>query len=201
MRTHMLDVLFSKIRKKILILFFTHPDQEYHLRQVVRSIQGGRGAVARELNALAEVGILVREEIANLVLYRVNHACPVYNELHGLVVKTAGIADVILNELSKLDGVSYAFIFGSSASGGMDELSDIDVFVVGDSDFAKVSGVLHSAEKTLNRQISPVTYTANDFTDRLLQKNAFIVNVLKKPIIMLIGEENELRAMGSEQPG
>lgn len=143
----------------------------------------------------------VREEKANLVLYRVNHACPVYNELHGLVVKTAGIADVILEELSKLDGVSYAFIFGSSASGEMDELSDIDIFVIGDSDFAEVSGVLHSAENTLNRQISPVTYKAEDFTDRLLQKNAFIVNVLKKPIIMLIGEENELRAMGSEQPG
>ena len=62
---------------------------------MVRRIQGGRGAVARELNALVEVGFLVREERANLVVYWANRDCPVYNEIHSLIVKTAGVADVL----------------------------------------------------------------------------------------------------------
>ncbi|OPL19872.1 MAG: hypothetical protein AVO35_02550 [Candidatus Aegiribacteria sp. MLS_C] len=197
----MLDVLFSKIRKKILVLFFTHPDTEYHLREVVRSIRGGRGAVARELNALAEVGILVREEKANLVIYSANHDCPVYDEIHRLIVKTAGVADVLLAALSDLEDVSYAFIFGSTAKGDLDGLSDIDVFVIGDIDFTEVSRVLLSAEKTLNREISPVVYTEEEYSTKLLQHNHFILTVLEKPIIMLIGDEDELRTMGSEQSG
>jgi predicted nucleotidyltransferase len=201
MGTYMLDVLFSKIRKKILVLFFTHPDTEYHLREVARCIQGGRGAVARELNALAEVGILVREERANLVIYSANHDCPVYDEIHNLIVKTAGVADVLLSALSNLEDVSYAFIFGSSASGNLDGLSDIDVFVIGDIDFTEVSRVLFPAEKTLSRDISPVVYSEEEYANKLLEHNHFVMNVLEKPIIMLIGDEDELRAMGSEQSG
>jgi len=197
----MLDVLFSKIRKKILVLFFTHPDKEYHLREVVRCIQGGRGAVARELNALSEVGILIRKERANLVIYSANHECPVYDEIHNLIVKTAGIADVLLAALSDLEGVSYAFVFGSSASGDLDGLSDIDVFVIGDIDFTEVSEVLFSAEKTLSREITPIVYSEEEIIAKLLQRNHFVMSVLEKPILMLIGDEDELRAMGSEQSG
>jgi len=201
MGTHMLDVLFSKIRKKILVLFFTNPEMEYHLREVVRCIQGGRGAVARELNALAEVGILDRNERANLVIYRANHGCPVYDEIHNLIVKTAGVADVLMAALSDLEDVSYSFIFGSTASGNLNGLSDIDVFVIGDIDFTDVSRALFSAEKTLRREISPVVYTEEEYTKKILERNHFVMNVLGKPMIMLIGDENELRAMGSEQPG
>ncbi len=197
----MLDILFSKIRKKILILFFTHPDTEYHLREVVRCIQGGRGAVARELNALAEVDILVRKEKANLVIYSANHECPVFDEIHNLIVKTAGVADVLLSVLSNLESISYAFIFGSTASGDLDGLSDIDLFVIGDIDFTEVSRVLFSAKKTLGREISPVVYSEVEYANKLLERNHFVMNVLEKPIIMLIGDEDELRAMGSEQSG
>ena len=196
----MLDVLFSKIRKKILVLFFTHPDTEYHLREVVRCIQGGRGAVARELNALAEVGILIRKERANLVIYSANHECPVYDEIHNLIVKTAGVADVLLSVLSNLESISYAFIFGSTASGDLDGISDIDLFVVGDVNFNEVSEVLFSAEKTLSREITPVVYSEEEIITKLLQSNHFVTGVLEKPIIMLIGDEDELRAMGSTQP-
>ena len=197
----MLDVLFSKIRKKILVLFFTHPDKEYHLREVVRCIQGGRGAVARELNALSEVGILIREERANLVIYSANHDCPVYDEIHNLIVKTAGVADVLLSVLSNLESISYAFIFGSTSSGDLDGLSDIDLFVIGDVDFSEVSRILFSAEKTLNREVTPVVYTEDEYANKLLECNHFVMNILEKPIIMLIGDEDELRAMGSEQSG
>ena len=195
----MLEALLSEIKKKILILLFTHPDAEYHVREVVRLIQGGRGAVARELNALAEAGILVREDKRNLVIYKANRDCPVYDEIHNLIVKTAGIADVIASVLSDLNDISYAFIFGSSSRGDLDRLSDIDVFVIGETTFTDVSNALHSAEKKLNRDISPVVYSDKEFSHKVSQGNHFIMTVLKNPIIMLIGDEDELGTMGSEQ--
>jgi len=194
----MLDMLFSKTRKNILVLFFTHPDTEYHMREVVRCIQGGRGAVARELNALKKIGLLVREDRANLAMYKANRNCPVYDEIHKLIVKTAGVADVIRSALSDLCRISYAFIFGSASRGNLDLLSDIDVFVIGDITFAEVSGALHSAEKILNRDISQVVYSENEFSILVSKGNHFIMSVLDEPIIMLIGGEDDLRAVGSE---
>ncbi|RKZ07592.1 hypothetical protein DRQ25_11235 [Candidatus Fermentibacteria bacterium] len=194
----MLDVLFSKTRRNILVLFFTHPDKGYHIREVVRCIQGGRGAVVRELNALAEAGILVRESKGNLVIYQANRDCPVFQDIHNLIVKTGGIADVIRSALSNLDGISYCFIFGSTSRGELDQISDVDVFVIGEVTFTEVSKALHSAQTTLGRNISPVVYSDNEFTVKVSQRNHFIMNVLNKPIIMLIGGEDDLRAMGSE---
>lgn len=195
----MLDVLFSKTRKRILELFFTNPDGEYHLREVVRCIGGGRGAIARELKTLSEAGILAIERKANLVLYKANRECPVYTEIHGLVIKTSGIADVVKSALLSLDGVSIAFIFGSTSRGDMDRLSDIDVFIVGTAAFSEISRVLSSTEKILGRSVSPVAYTIDDFCRKVSEKNRFVMSVLKSPIIMLIGSEDELRALGSEQ--
>ncbi len=194
----MLDVLFSKTRKNILVLFFTHPDTGYHIREVVRCIQGGRGAVVRELNALEEAGILVRKSIGNLVIYQANRGCPIFKEIHNLIVKTGGIADVIRSALSNLDGISYGFIFGSTSRGGLDQISDIDVFVIGEVTFTEVSKALHSIQTTLGRNISPVVYSDNEFSLKVSQRNHFIMNVLERPIIMLIGGEDDLRAMGSE---
>ena len=195
----MLDVLFSKTRKRILELFFTNPDGEYHLREVVRCTGSGRGAVASELKTLSEAGILTIERRANLAVYKANRECPVYAEIHGLVIKTSGIADVVKRALLELDGVSFAFIFGSTSRGEMDRLSDVDVLIVGTAAFSEISRVLSSAEKVLGRSVSPVVYTIDDFCKEVSEKNRFVVSVLEGSIIMLIGSEDELGGLGSEQ--
>jgi predicted nucleotidyltransferase len=65
------------------------------------------------------------------VYYRANRDCPIYPELHGLLVKTAGIADVIREALGPVQGIQLAFIFGSIARGSGDTKSDVDVLIVG----------------------------------------------------------------------
>lgn len=199
--TTMLDVLFSNTRRKILELFFSHPDNEYHLRGVVRRTGSGRGAVARELKTLADTGILARESRANLVIYKANRKCPVYKEIHNLVVKTTGVADVIRNALQALSNISFAFIFGGASRGTMDKISDVDVFVIGGNTFSEISKVLFVTEKRLDRSVSPVVYSLEEYSRKISERNLFILTVLENPIIMLIGDEDELRSVGSEQSG
>lgn len=195
----MLDVLFSKTRRKVLELFFANPDGEYHLREVVRCTGSGRGAVASELKTLSGAGILAIERRANLSIYKANRESPVYAEIHGLVIKTSGIADVVKRALLELEGVSFAFIFGSTSRGEMDRFSDVDVFIVGTTAFSEISRVLSIAEKVLGRSVSPVVYRIDDFRKKVSEKNRFVMSVLENPVIMLIGREDELEALGSEQ--
>ena len=83
--------LFSKNRRAVLALLFGHPDQSYYLRQIVRACGGGVGAVQRELGQLAAAGIIRRTVRGNQVYFQADETCPVFEELKGVVVKTAGI--------------------------------------------------------------------------------------------------------------
>jgi predicted transcriptional regulator len=96
------SVLFSKNRRAVLTLLFGHPDQPYYLRQMVRACGGGVGAVQRELGQLAAAGIIRRTVRGHQVYFQADEACPIFEELKGVVVKTAGVADVLRVALAPL---------------------------------------------------------------------------------------------------
>lgn len=195
----MLDALFPSTKQKVLILFFTHPDRSYHLREIIREVQAGKGAVERELRNLSETGILSKRKEHSNTIYTANRNCPIYDEIHNLIVKTAGVADIIRKHLEAESGIRYAFIFGSTASGTMDSLSDIDVLVTGDIDYSDITAALFRAEDQLDRHITPVVYSYEEFKQRFADRDNFLIKILTAPKIMLIGDEDGLDRMGAEQ--
>lgn len=54
--------LFGKTKRGVLALLYGRPEESFYLRQVVRSVNAGQGAVQRELKKLAEAGIIERHE-------------------------------------------------------------------------------------------------------------------------------------------
>jgi predicted nucleotidyltransferase len=192
----MIDVLLPKVRKKILALLFGRPDEALYLREIVRAAGGGKGAVERELRSLVRAGILLREKRGNLTYYRTNPDCPIYPELHGLILKTAGLADIVRTALVEVRDIRLAFVFGSMAQGTGDAKSDVDVLIVTDAPFADISAALLPAQKRLGREITPTVYTPGEFQEKLRAKHHFLVRVLQEPKILLLGDLDELARMG-----
>lgn len=197
----MLEALFPKTRRKLLILLLTHPDKGYHLRKLVRLLDCGKGAVERELANLLSVGVIQLSRQGNLTVYSANRSSPVYPELYGLVMKTDGFADVIRCALKALDGIELAFIFGSIASGNADRLSDIDVLIVGNLPFADVSAAFMDAQQQLGREVAPTVYSSREFQQRLLEDHHFLRRILSGPKIMLIGDLDDIERMGRASSG
>ena len=109
-----IDWLFPAVRKEVLVLLFMQPKQSWYLRDIQRRTGFAVGTVRRELNGLANADILSKTTEGNRVYYRANTECPFYQELAGLITKTAGIADVIKQALLPLnDEIKVAFVFGS----------------------------------------------------------------------------------------
>jgi len=196
----MIDALLPKVKRDILAVLLTRPGEAFYQREIVRATGGGKGAVERELRTLTEAGILLREKRGNLTYYRANQDCPIYPELHGLMVKTAGVADVVREALSEIHGIRLAFIFGSMAKGTFDARSDIDLLVVADTSFADISGALRTAEDRLNREITPTVYSPQEFAEKLKAKHHFLTRVIEEPKIVLIGDEVDLERMGRPTP-
>ena len=96
------EALFSKNRRAVLGLLYGHPDRAFYLRQIVRMSGGGHGAIQRELKALSDAGIIQRTARDKQVYFQANAECPVFAELKALIVKTAGVADILKAALASL---------------------------------------------------------------------------------------------------
>lgn len=188
--------LFGKTRRAILALLYTNPERSYYMREIIRELGLGRGAVQRELENLTEADLLVRSVEGNQVHFRANEDSPVFNEIKSLMVKTAGVAEVIAHSLAKLSSrVNIAFLYGSIAGGNFTADSDIDLMVIGKAGFKEIVKALADAQEKLNREINPSVYTEAEFRKKLLSGQHFVSSVSKGPRILVIGDVDELERL------
>ena len=139
---------------------------------------------------------MVREDRGKQVYYQANSDSPVFNELRGLIVKTAGVADFLRSALAPLaDRINLAFIYGSFARGEERAISDVDVMVIGNDGFSEVVTKFTFAQDQLHREINPSVYSMEAFKHRVNTKEHFISSIMGEPRIHLIGDENELRTV------
>ena len=189
--------LFGQTRRAILALLYGHPDEAYYLRQLARSGGLGLGAVQREVKRLTEAGILRRAVRGHQVYYQADPECPVFAELKGLVVKTAGAVDVLREALAPMAGrIKVAFIFGSVARFRQRNGSDVDLMVVGEVSFGDVVTALAIAQETLGREINPTVYSTAEFRSKLRARHHFLSGVLKNEKVFVVGDEHELARLG-----
>lgn len=192
--------LFGKSRRAVLGLLYGHPDRAFYLRQIARITGAGIGAVQRELKQLTEAGILLREKVGNQVHFQANIKCPVFAELKSLVIKTAGVADILKAALSALsDRIRVAFLFGSMASANGNADSDVDVMIVGDVSFKEAVEALAPAQDKLGREVNPVVYGPDEFEKKRKAGHHFTLRVLENEKIFLIGSEDDLGAVGDKR--
>ncbi len=190
----MLETLLgSKLRAKILGWLFSHPDERYFVRQLTNLVKEDSTNVSRELARLEKTGILVAVNEGKQKYYQANRASPLFTELHGLIVKTVGVADVLRLALTPdAERIRVAFIFGSVASGAEGKRSDIDLMVIGSISFTDTVALLKEAEEKTSREVNPVVYPISEFKRKIHEDHHFISNVLEGEKIFLVGGENEL---------
>ncbi|KKQ36346.1 MAG: Transcriptional regulator, partial [Candidatus Woesebacteria bacterium GW2011_GWA1_37_7] len=63
------DIITSKVRIRVLELFFSNSNEMYHVRGIVREIKEEINAVRRELERLEKAGILKKEPRGNRLYY------------------------------------------------------------------------------------------------------------------------------------
>jgi predicted nucleotidyltransferase len=191
--TSLSSAIFGRTKQAILSLLFSHPDDQFYLRQIIRLAGVGQGGVQRELQRLAEAGIVTRIVRGRTAFYQANRDCPIFAELHGLVIKTAGVAEVVGAALLALkDRVDVAFIYGSAAKAQLRADSDIDLFVIGAATFGEVVEALSTAQERLAREVNPSVLEPEEFRRRVRRRDHFITAVCEEQKVFVIGDQNGL---------
>ena len=195
--TGLADLLFGRTRGAILALLYGHTDESFYTRQIARKVNASVGAIQRELESLAKIGLIKRSSVGNQVFYQVNKDAPVFAEMRGLVHKTVGAFAILRSALEPLSNqIVAAFVYGSVARQQETARSDIDVMVLGKVILEDVLSHLSGMETTLGRAINPTVYSVSEFRSKVASGNHFLNAVLKGEKVFLLGDESELRKLG-----
>jgi predicted nucleotidyltransferase len=196
----LMDLLFAGARQKVLAVLLLQPSEGFHLRELARLTASHAGTLGRELDKLTEAGLLLRSEQGNLVRYQANRNCPLFDELSAMFRKTHGAAALLRDALEPLaDRIRFALIFGSVAKGAQSSRSDIDVLVVGEVGFSELIQSLFPAQQTLQREINPVLYSAEEYRARARRCETLVREVVNNPVVFLKGDRDDLAELAGDQ--
>jgi uncharacterized protein len=188
-------ILSSRVRAEIFRLLFGLEEKELHLREMERQASVSLGTIRQDLQKLVKLDLVKSRRDGNRLYYRANIEHPLYAVIRQLVLKTAGLLEILKSVLDR-EGVEVAFVFGSLAGGREKAESDVDLMVIGSIGLRTLSTWLAGISEQIGREINPHTMSAEEFRRRKHRSDHFLSHVLESPKLFTIGNENDLEAMG-----
>lgn len=140
-----------------------------------------------ELDRLVAAELVLERRSGNRRHLRANVRCPLFRPVYDIVAMTDGLAAVLARALGT-EGITFAFVFGSMASGMATTGSDVDLLVVGSVGLREVVRRLSKTQEKVGREINPVVWTRAEFERRRSAKDAFLARVLAGPRMAVVGE-------------
>lgn len=185
------DLIISRVRVKILQLFFLAPGKMFHVREIVRRTNEEINAVRRELLHLEKCGLMAKERRANRLFYTVRRDYSLYFDLLELIVKTSGLGGDIIKNKMKLGKIKFAMLSGNYARGTNRE-NKVDLLLVGKVVLPEISQLVRQEEVRREKEINYTVMTEEEFEFRKRRRDPFVLDILWGPRIMVIGDEEEL---------
>lgn len=186
--------LFTPVQQRVLGLLFGQPERRFQSGEIIRLAGSGTGAVHRQLQRLAAAGLVTAVRDGNQKHYQAHRDSPIFSELHGLVVKTAGMVEPLREALAPLaDRIQAAFVYGSVAKGSDRAASDLDLLVLSDGlVYPDVYEALQGAEKLLARPVNPTVMKRAEWKKKRAQRDSFVQRIAAQPKLFVIGSEDAL---------
>ena len=196
-----LDALFPKTRQAVLATVYMDPTREWYLSDLARHIGVTPSSLQREVVSLVRAGILRRREDGNRAYYSAEIESPIFADLHGLLLRTAGLRDVLAEDLVPFrDRIAVAFIYGSLARNEERPRSDIDLVVIGRIGLSELAPALKHAEDKLLRPVNPSVYTPEEIAGKLGAGHHFLTTVMSSEKLYVLGGKDDLAAVTERKP-
>jgi DNA-binding transcriptional ArsR family regulator len=187
------DIITSKVRVKILDLFFSNLTEMYHVRGIVREIGEEINAVRRELDRLEKAGILKKEPRGNRIYYFVRSDYPGFGDVLSIVAKSTGLGKQICDSRAKLGKVAFVMFSGRFARMKPRKKDDnVDVLIVGEIVLPELAMIIRSFESKLGREINYTVMTREELEYRKKRRDPFLQDIFLASRVMIIGDEEEI---------
>jgi predicted nucleotidyltransferase len=168
-------MFLSKTRENILKLFFNNPEQEFHLREISRRTNVVPHNVNKYAKDFVEEGLLIRREVGNMTLYRINSQSDLLFKIFEIFEverklnyfsenkKISRLLNEYISNLVRLTNreIQMVALFGSVARGEWTKGSDIDILFCSTTKNNRFLKIHEECEKQVRPllEISPIYIT------------------------------------------
>jgi len=178
--------LFSKYAQwKILGHLLMHPNSKFHIKQMGRILGISPATVSSTLKDLEQYDLVDKEVVAQAHLYYLNLENPAVTslkEFYGLMLVSSEKPEAAFLDADP-DMLSLA-LYGSYAKGNYDDMSDIDLLVISNSDKSKYLAVVKDLEERLKRTVSISVFKLHQWRGLAKKKDAFYESVVQEHVLL-----------------
>lgn len=150
------SLITSQTRIKLLLKFFLNAETTAWLRGLETEFGESSNAIRVELNRFEEAGLLTSSKNRNKKVYAANRQHPLFDNIHGLLLKHVGIDRIINDVILKLGKLERAWLVGDMAAGKDSEVVEI-VLVGGEIDEWYLEELAEKAEEMIGRKVRTTT--------------------------------------------
>lgn len=187
------DFMVSRVRTKLYKIFYDNVQEMYYVRQLTRMTNEEINAVRRELQRMDKKGVVKSEKRGNRLYYYADSSYDFYEDMMSLVAKTTGMGLEIRENRSKLGKIKFVMVSGDFMRRKEDRSKDsVDLLVVGDAVLPELALIVQKEEERLNTEINYTVMTQEEFMFRKNRRDPFLLGILSKSRIMVIGDEEGL---------
>lgn len=186
------DIVVSRVRFKLLCLFFSSPTELFHVRQLVRKTGEEINAVRRELQNLEKTGLLQKEPRGNRLCYWLDNRYPLYAQMAAIVAKETGLGEQIIKFKNRIGKISFCVFSGKFVRRMPRKEDEVDILVVGNIVMVELASLIKAEEEKRGQEINYTVMTDEEFAFRKKRRDPFLLGILNASKVMIIGDEEEL---------
>ena len=187
------NIITSKVKIKILELFFSDVTEMYHVRGVVRLVKEEINAVRHNLNRFEKAGILKKEPRGNRVYYWPRKDHPFYGDILSMVAKTTGLGAQIIVNKRKIGSLSFVMFSGRFVRKIKRKSEDeVDVLVVGEVVLPELASLIRIEESKRGHELNYTVMSREEFDFRRKRRDPFLQSILYGGRVMIVGDEQDL---------
>ena len=163
-------------------------DAEMSIAELATRVGLAYPTVYDEVGRLLNSGVLRERRAGRTRMISATPDSPIVSPLREILLVATGPVVLLSEELSKIEGVRRAFLYGSFAarSRGVEgpPPNDIDVMVIGTPDVVAVYDACSRVERQVGRLVNPTILTEAEFAEQ----SGFLQSVRSSPTVAIIGE-------------
>jgi DNA-binding transcriptional ArsR family regulator len=187
----LMPILRSQQQAELLTALLLHPDSEYTITELSRTLRVPLTTAQREVNRLSEAGLVTERRVGRTRVVRANPASRYHRPLTELLTLAFGPHVVIREEFTKVPALGVA-IYGSWAARyhgiAGPPPADVDVLVVGEPSRAEVYDAAEQAEQRVG---FPVNVTLCSPERWMAASDALIQQIRSAPLVRVLGSLTE----------
>lgn len=161
-------------------------DDDMSITELTRRAGVAYGSAHREVERLVQAGLLRQRRVGGARMVQLDPDSPLTAPVRALLLVSAGPVPLLKAELSTLDGIERAFIFGSFAARmhGLagDPPNDIDLMIWGTPDPMSVYEACRRVGDQVGRPVNATLMTR----DEVRRGGAFLDHIRANPVVPVI---------------